>query len=195
MISFISNALNRRHAHPQSQSLSQQPPAQYDRRQDPQGLTTLYTPPSLPSADIIFIHGLGGSSQATWCKNHDLDLFWPSKWLPLDTDIGTARIFSFGYDAPFLSPQKGGVMGIGDFAKDLLYQMRFPPDGDDGGLPIGKVCRQSCPCVNWLLRLISVRLSSSRTRWGVLFLNRCVLHDTPSTCMIDSLVGVLIRER
>jgi hypothetical protein len=110
---------------------------QIDRRLDPQGLTTLFTPTSSPSADIIFVHGLGGSSRLTWAKNHDLDLFWPLKWLPLEADLDSARIFSFGYDAHFISQQRKGVLSISDFAQDLLYQMRYPPDGKT--LPLGKV--------------------------------------------------------
>lgn len=110
-----------------------------DRRADPLGLTAIYTPPSTPSVDIIFVHGLGGSSRFTWCKNHDLDLFWPLKWLPLEEDVSSARIFTFGYDSLFKSQQRTGVNRIENFARTLLYHMRNPPKDVESLLPLGKV--------------------------------------------------------
>lgn len=109
------------------------------RSLDPQGLSILYTPPSLPSADIIFVHGLGGSSRLTWAKDHDISLFWPLEWLPLEDGISSARISSFGYDAQFKSQQQRGYLSISDFAKDLLYQMRYTPNDDSMPVPLGEV--------------------------------------------------------
>lgn len=118
------------------------------RSLDPQGLIPIYTPPASPSADIIFVHGLGGSSQLTWAKNHDINLFWPREWLPLEADISSARIFSFGYDAQFKSQEKRGVLSISDFARDLLYQMRYPPSEYGKLFPLGKVDTLSSPGAN-----------------------------------------------
>jgi hypothetical protein len=62
------------------------------------GLHLVYSPGSLFSFDIIFVHGLDGHPRHTWCKNEDPDLLWPGNWLPLDPDIAKARIFVFGYE-------------------------------------------------------------------------------------------------
>ncbi|KAK7966605.1 uncharacterized protein PG986_000882 [Apiospora aurea] len=41
----------------------------------PLGLNVVYTPENGHKADIVFIHGLGGTSRFTWSKNKDPDLF------------------------------------------------------------------------------------------------------------------------
>lgn len=109
----------------------------YDRRNDPEGLSLIARPSSVasPAADIIFVHGLGGSSQLTWSKHRNLDNFWPKEWLPLD--ITTARIWSFGYDSRFAKQEKAGKLRILDFAKDLLHDMWSATDQDD--VPLGTV--------------------------------------------------------
>ncbi|TGJ81428.1 hypothetical protein E0Z10_g7346 [Xylaria hypoxylon] len=85
--------------------------------------------------DIVFVHGLGGHSRRTWSKNHDPSLFWPELWLPLEPGIGNARIFTFGYDAAFRGATKS-VSNVTDFAKELLFEMRFGKDssGEDFNL-------------------------------------------------------------
>lgn len=100
----------------------------------------LYNPPSPAPVDIIFLHGLGGASQKTWSKYQDPDLFWPQQWLPLEPGISTARILTFGYNASFRSdgPQN---TNISDFAKDLLFGMKFGSDGSTEDLKIGEVSR------------------------------------------------------
>ncbi|KAI1391444.1 uncharacterized protein F4822DRAFT_427295 [Hypoxylon trugodes] len=104
----------------------------------PLGLTVVYTPKDVPKADIIFVHGLGGTSRWTWSKNKDPDLFWPLKFLPLEADICQARILTFGYNAEFR--MKGSVStSILDFAKDLLYDMKYARDYQNEGLNIGDV--------------------------------------------------------
>jgi WD40 repeat protein/pimeloyl-ACP methyl ester carboxylesterase len=105
------------------------------------GLRVLYQPRSVPVADIVFVHGLGGDIQNTWSKDHDPKLFWPQLWLPLEPDIGKARILSFGYNASFHGRTPRGIHNITDFAKELLYDMKFGKDksGEDlemGGIPI-----------------------------------------------------------
>jgi len=73
-----------------------------------------------PVADLILVHGLGGSWMKTWSWRHDPQIFWPS-WLPDDEGLVGVRVFSFGYNANF----KGATtnLGILDFAKDLLFKM------------------------------------------------------------------------
>ena len=98
----------------------------------------VYQPPSAPSLDIIFVHGLGGASHRTWSKFQDPGLFWPQQWLPREADISAARILTFGYNAKWRSggPQNAN---ISDFAKDLLFEMRFGKDDAMDDLGIGRV--------------------------------------------------------
>ncbi|MCJ1435227.1 hypothetical protein MMC27_004599 [Xylographa pallens] len=110
-----------------------------DRRADPQGLTVLYSPVDSRSADIVFVHGLGGSSRQTWSKNRDLDLFWPQNWLPKEAEISSARIMTFGYNAHFSTSGPNSVYSLADFAKALLYDMRFGKDNDGRDLAMGDV--------------------------------------------------------
>ncbi|CAH0051070.1 unnamed protein product [Clonostachys solani] len=99
------------------------------------GLHVLYQPP-LAALDIVFVHGLGGHSHNTWTKNHDPSLFWPAKWLPLEPDIGIARIMTFGYNANWRGSTKN-ISTIIDFAKDLLFELRFARDPSGNDLNIG----------------------------------------------------------
>lgn len=76
--------------------------AQKPRTRDPIGLEVVYRPPGEHKIDIIFVHGLGGGSQKTWSKDHNLDTFWPQKWLTYEAGANEARISTFGYDATLL---------------------------------------------------------------------------------------------
>ncbi|KAL1878117.1 hypothetical protein VTK73DRAFT_7997 [Phialemonium thermophilum] len=109
-----------------------------DRGSDPLGLNLLHKPEGEHVADIIFVHGLGGSSRLSWCKNKDLALFWPKEWLPFDADLQGARIFTFGYNASFLT-QQSATLGISDFAKNLLYDLLYGRDSDGQDLRFGHV--------------------------------------------------------
>lgn len=105
-----------------------------DRNDDPLGLTVLHAPdPQRHAVDILFIHGLSGTSVRSWCKNRDVDLFWPGKWLPKDAELSSARILTFGYTARFATNQ---LASIGDFANDLLFSMKY---GVDGNVKMGEV--------------------------------------------------------
>ncbi|KAI0011853.1 hypothetical protein F4779DRAFT_160175 [Xylariaceae sp. FL0662B] len=99
------------------------------------GLHVVHQPEST-SLDIIFVHGLGGHRQRTWSENHDPALFWPGLWLPYEPGIGEARILTFGYNANWRGATKS-VSGIGDFAKELLFEMRFAKDHSGTDLHIG----------------------------------------------------------
>ena len=85
------------------------------------------------------MHGLGGDSRKTWSKNHDPGLFWPELWLPFESDVGKARILSFGYNASFRVGGPKSIANISDFAKELLYEMGFAKDKNGEDLGIGKV--------------------------------------------------------
>ena len=114
-------------------------PRSADLSLDPLGLSVVYEPETDPSLDIIFVHGLGGTSRTTWCYNRDPEFFWPQKWLPSEPDIQTARILSFGYNAQFAAPGPAPITGISDFAKDLLFGMKFTRNERLEELGIGEV--------------------------------------------------------
>ncbi|OBT61062.1 hypothetical protein VE03_09488, partial [Pseudogymnoascus sp. 23342-1-I1] len=76
-----------------SSSMGEQKPP----TKDPLGLKVLYRPLGEHKVDIVFVHGLNGGSQKTWSKDHNLDNFWPLKWLPSEAGINEARISTFGY--------------------------------------------------------------------------------------------------
>ncbi|KAL8649619.1 MAG: hypothetical protein Q9226_005500, partial [Calogaya cf. arnoldii] len=109
-----------------------------DRRDDPLGLNILHEPKTPPLCDLIFVHGLGGTSRATWAKGRDLDYCWPQKWLPLEPGIGGTRILSFGYNANFAAAGPAPITGIADFARDLLYAMKYAKSEDLEELELGQ---------------------------------------------------------
>ncbi|KAK3997441.1 hypothetical protein QBC44DRAFT_396815 [Cladorrhinum sp. PSN332] len=82
---------------------------------------------SNPCADLILVHGLGGSWLKTWSWKRDAQFFWPA-WLPSEDELSHLRIFSFGYNANFTGPST--TLGILDFAKDLLFKMSGYGDED-----------------------------------------------------------------
>ncbi|ROW08795.1 hypothetical protein VMCG_02977 [Cytospora schulzeri] len=102
------------------------------------GLNVIYTPDNGHNVDIIFVHGLGGTSKWTWSKNKSPELFWPLTFLPLEPDICLARILTFGYNASFQKPGSA-VVSVLDFAKDLLFDLKYGKDKHMDELDMGKV--------------------------------------------------------
>lgn len=109
-----------------------------DRKLKSFGLQVIHRPENVAPLDIVFVHGLGGHFRNTWCKNHDPSLFWPEYWLSREPQIKQARIFSFGYNASYGAGARSSS-NINDFAKELLYEMRFGTDDNGEDLGIGKV--------------------------------------------------------
>ena len=104
------------------------------------GLHVVHQPEIAPLVNIILIHGLGGDSRKTWTKDvGDPDLFWPQRWLPLEPNMGRARVLSFGYNANFLPGTPRSIYNIGDFAKELLFEMKFAKDDNGQDLDIDSV--------------------------------------------------------
>jgi hypothetical protein len=95
---------------------------------DPLGLKVVHRPAGQRRVDVVFVHGLGGSSRMSWSHDHNPDLFWPLKFLPLDPEIAEARILSFGYNANFRPGSGKNTMSILDFAKDLLFDLKHSQD-------------------------------------------------------------------
>ncbi|RDW86698.1 NACHT and WD domain protein [Aspergillus mulundensis] len=112
-----------------------------DHGPGPMGLNVVYSPGADRKADIIFIHGLGGSSRWTWSKYRNPDLFWPLTFLPLESDICRARILSFGYNANFLKSGNASTIVL-DFAKELLFDLRFAKDEKNEDLEMGSAYMQ-----------------------------------------------------
>ncbi|KAI0805629.1 hypothetical protein GGR55DRAFT_267873 [Xylaria sp. FL0064] len=104
---------------------------------EPLGLNVVYTPDNAHKADIVFIHGLGGSSRWTWSKNREPHLFWPLTFLPLEPDLCLSRILTFGYDASFQRPTSVATSVL-DFAKDLLYDLKYAKDSNLDDLEMAK---------------------------------------------------------
>ena len=95
----------------------------------------VYWPPEERIADIVFVHGLGGSSRMTWSKNRDLDYFWPLQFLTQEPGlINRTRILTFGYNSNFRPGAGKNQMSILDFAKELLFDLKYGQDECGTGL-------------------------------------------------------------
>ncbi|KAK3291007.1 uncharacterized protein B0H64DRAFT_411125 [Chaetomium fimeti] len=99
-----------------------------DDLKGPIGLTTIHELPASRevTADIIFIHGLGGGSRKTWCYSSDPDHYWPQSWLPGDKDFIGVRIHVFGYKGDWLE-RRESILGIHDFGQSLLSALLNHP--------------------------------------------------------------------
>ena len=131
---------------------------------DQLGLVPVNTGPvQHPDGDIIFVHGLGGTSQRTWSYERDPDYFW-LPWLFSEPELSRFRIFTFGYNANWKGA--GTVVSIADFAKDLLLRMLTHATGfDQQSQPIGTVC--SSPAIETSqLNLRSTRSCLLLTQWA-----------------------------
>jgi tetratricopeptide (TPR) repeat protein len=82
------------------------------------------------SANVIFIHGLGGDPYATWRYGLAGDGLWP-KWLA--ADVPGLAIYSLGYEAA-VSRWRGAAMHLPDRAKNVLEQFLVQPDLAQGAL-------------------------------------------------------------
>jgi len=102
------------------------------------GVNVVYTPEHGRKVDIVFVHGLGGTSRSTWSKRKSPELFWPLTFLPQEPDICLARILTFGYNGGFRTSGSSTV-SILDFAKELLNDLKFGVDEDEENLHIGQV--------------------------------------------------------
>ena len=75
----------------------------------------------------------------TWSKNKDLELFWPLTFLPSEPDICQGRIMTFGYNGSFFKSNARNSATVLDFAKDLLYDLKYAKDDNREDLEIGSV--------------------------------------------------------
>ncbi|KAL2129956.1 hypothetical protein VTI74DRAFT_7061 [Chaetomium olivicolor] len=87
-----------------------------------------------PAADLIFVHGLGGTSHGTWSWKRDPDNFWPN-WLAQDAELTRCRICTFKYNADFKQDTASATI---EFSKDLLLRMKtYSGPGTADGNAIG----------------------------------------------------------
>ena len=87
---------------------------------DPLGLSLVHSTPE-SEADIIFVHGLGGSSWRTWSWERQPEIFWP-EWLQHEDGLSHFRVFTYGYNANFMDTEN--PLSILDFSKGLLIRMK-----------------------------------------------------------------------
>lgn len=73
--------------------------------------------------DIVFVHGLGGSSRGTWSWSRETDSFWPTWLSEEDEMLAKFRMSTFGYAAKFRDSNAPENLDIVDFAQDLLLQL------------------------------------------------------------------------
>ncbi|KKZ62538.1 hypothetical protein EMCG_02944 [[Emmonsia] crescens] len=72
------------------------------------GLTEVYrcAEPQVPQVDIVFVHGLNGTSYNTWATKKP-EVFWPGDLLPHTLKSQNVRILTYGYDANVTSFARG----------------------------------------------------------------------------------------
>ncbi|KAL9039347.1 MAG: hypothetical protein Q9180_002583, partial [Flavoplaca navasiana] len=135
---------------------------------DPLGLHVVHSPKENRKLDIVFVHGLGGTSRLSWSKNKDLSKFWPSKFLPLETEICHARILTFGYNANIVRDASNRSSSVLDFAKELLFELRFAKDDNTEDLDIGTAFLQgqNDPEYERIIRMVSAILFLSTPHRG-----------------------------
>lgn len=132
-----------------------------DAEDDPLGLSLVYSAPN-SDADLIFVHGLGGSSYRTWSWERKVDNFWPA-WIRHEQGLSHFRVFSFGYNANFTD--SNNPLSILDFSKGLLVRMRTYSQGDESS-SIGLVRLDTClpiECFTW--PRLPLKLTSSETHY------------------------------
>ncbi|EPE26317.1 WD40 repeat-like protein [Glarea lozoyensis ATCC 20868] len=101
------------------------------KSKDPTGLFAISLPRH-PVVDVIFLHGLGGSCYRSWSWAHDRANFWP-QWLVSEPEMRNVRVWTFGYAAALAGSST--TMNIMDFAKDLLFKMKY----EQQDIPIGSL--------------------------------------------------------
>ena len=83
---------------------------------------------------------LRGTSRKSWSRNWGAALFWPGEWLPYEPGFHTTRVLSFDFNAHFAAAGRDNILNIADFAKKLLFGMKFAPNERAEELHVGKVC-------------------------------------------------------
>ncbi|KAJ9610041.1 hypothetical protein H2200_006371 [Cladophialophora chaetospira] len=91
------------------------------------GITILSQGKEPIEADVVFVHGLGGDSHATWTKD---DKLWPRDFL--SQRIPHARIMTWGYDNdPIHFFKRQGHQSILSHSHDLLADVQLERERED----------------------------------------------------------------
>ncbi|KAK5693985.1 hypothetical protein LTR97_009603 [Elasticomyces elasticus] len=91
------------------------------------GPEVLYEGEEPIQADVVFVHGLGGDSLATWTKD---DILWPKALLK--ERVPHARILTWGYDAdPVHFLRQQGHQTILSHAQGLLADLKDMRESDE----------------------------------------------------------------
>ncbi|XDG08715.1 hypothetical protein ABKA04_008330 [Annulohypoxylon sp. FPYF3050] len=98
------------------------------------------------SADIVFVHGLGGGSRKTWSYSVDRYHYWPQAWLGDDPDFADMRIHSFGYKSDWAERQQS-ILNIRDFAESLVGELKNNPSIRRSNTRIIFICHSMGGCV------------------------------------------------
>ena len=138
------------------------------------GMNEVYVPPlygkdsQIPSANIVFIHGLFGHPWKTWADEGVRGTkkpFWPEDLLP--SVVPNARIYSFGYDADverFMSV--AGLNTVHQHGRNLLNDLCDLFDKYDTKIPFifivhslgGLVLKEVRPyCIPLTMFLVKLR--------------------------------------
>ncbi len=114
-----------------------------ERYDDSLGLYVVHESDAALSIDLICVHGLGGTCRKTWTRDRDTRLFWSQEWLSHEHGFRTVRILIFGYNAHFAAIGRENILNINNFAKDLLFGMKYALNQNAEELYIGKVSDSS----------------------------------------------------
>ncbi|EAW09990.1 LipA and NB-ARC domain protein [Aspergillus clavatus NRRL 1] len=92
-------------------------------------LEEVFTPPSPPKIDLIFVHGLNPRGRNdhpfdTW--RHQNGTFWPRDLLP--EDIPHSRVFVYGYNSNVTNAQVMSTASVKDHANTLLNLLDMERD-------------------------------------------------------------------
>jgi len=92
--------------------------------------TSVVNSTSNEAINIVFVHGLGGTSCGTW-SNKETNFFWPAS-LPKTKGLEHLRVMTFGYDATWQNIWKRWQgktqLDIANFATQLLNRLRVHYD-------------------------------------------------------------------
>ena len=80
-------------------------------------------PQSPNRIDIVLVHRLGGNAIRTWTHQNGFWLKWLHEWFYEKKGLENIQISMFGYNADFGNVARRNILGIEDFAKELLDGM------------------------------------------------------------------------
>ncbi|OBT38534.1 hypothetical protein VE00_11057 [Pseudogymnoascus sp. WSF 3629] len=86
------------------------------------GFTQMYSTTTKPTADIVFISGIGSHAYGSWASKLDPWLMWPRHFLP--KHLPTARVMAYGHRADIRGTGFGDLLDYSRNFSDALKQAR-----------------------------------------------------------------------